>query len=122
MCCHCDSNYCLRVSHNYFDKRRFRCTSDLFSLPLSLRWAAGGKEAGVLLVGGFSPVHIGELLQNVGDVGLVEEEGDEATVLVGGIAEEDGVAFQGHPLGGEGVLGHDQDERAGLLQAFRSEE
>jgi hypothetical protein len=43
-------------------------------------------------------------------------EGDEAALLVGGVVEEDGLALEGDPVGGVGVGGHDEEERAGAFE------
>ena len=55
---------------------------------------------------------MGELLERILDLGVVQPHRDEASLLVGGVAEEGGVALEGHPVGGEGLGGHGQHQGA----------
>jgi len=58
-----------------------------------------------------SPINIGELLERVRDLSVVQPQWDEAALGVSGIAEQRRVAFKCDPLGRKGALRHDQNER-----------
>jgi hypothetical protein len=63
------------------------------------------------------PINIGELPERVFDVCVVEPDWDEPSILVGRIAEDCSVAFQGHPIGGKCILAHDKQQRSRRFQS-----
>ena len=87
------------------------------SLPLTCRPSLGGRRTArceqpcILLLRLLPPIDVGELLERIRNLGVVQPQRDEAALGVGGIAEQGRVAFKSDPLRCKGVLRHNQDKR-----------
>ena len=93
-------------------------------LPAALGWvvrrrlgATRLKQPFAGLIRRLAPIDVGEQSHDGGRVAVLEQDRDEAPLLVGRVAEEQAVVLQAGPVRGEIGLGHAHQQHARGFQA-----